>query len=45
MKVFKSIKYALAITLLVVVTSFKPVKVYPNLTGGETQTETPILND
>ena len=45
MKVFKILKYAFVILLFVIATSFTSEKVFSNLEGGESKTETPIVID
>ncbi|VAW28938.1 hypothetical protein MNBD_BACTEROID06-898 [hydrothermal vent metagenome] len=45
MKILKVIKYVVAFSLFVVLTSFKPADKFANLKGGEPQIETVVIND
>ncbi len=45
MKAIKAIKYILAFSLFVILTSFKPVDKFANITGGESQIELEVVND
>ena len=45
MKTLKTIKYAIAFSLFVVLTSFTPVDKFANLEGGESQLEIEVVND
>ncbi len=45
MKIIKGVKYVLAFSLFVVLTSFKPVDKFANLVGGESQIEISVIND
>ncbi len=45
MKTIKVIKYVLAFSLFVILTSFRPVDKFANITGGESQIELDVVND
>jgi len=45
MKVLKTIKYALAFSMFVVLTSFRPVDKFAKIEGGESQIEVEVVND
>lgn len=45
MKIVKLLKYTVAVSLFVVLTSFKPADKFTNLSGGESQEELLLVND
>lgn len=45
MKIIKTIKYVLAFSLFVVLTSFRPVDKFSKIEGGESQIEIEVVND
>lgn len=45
MKIIKMVKYVLAFSLFVVLTSFRPVDKFAKLVGGESQIEIEVVND
>jgi hypothetical protein len=45
MKIIKIVKYVLAFSLFVVLTSFRPVDKFSKLVGGESQIEIEVVND
>ncbi len=45
MKTIKLVKYILAFSLFVILTSFKPVDKFAKIVGGEPQIEIEVVND